>query len=210
MNDLSFKVLSLKPSSTKKRFFQVILENGSELNFHENSIIRYHIKENEFIENKILYQALDHTERERIKNKIIVLLSYRQRSKKELKDTFLQKGYHIKNILSVIDELEERKYLNDAKFTKMLASHLIKAKKLGRYLVEQKLFQHEIDSSVMEPIISSLYNKYPPSNTIKEILNKKKISQGNPLKNKIKIINHLKRKGFSYNEINSTIESHYA
>ena len=210
MNDLSFKVLSLKPSSTKKRFFQVIFENGSELNFHENSIIRYHIKENEFIENKILYQALDHTEREQIKSKIIVLLSYRQRSKKELKDTFLQKGYHIKNILSVINELEERKYLNDAKFTKMLASYLIKDKKLGRYLVEQKLFQHEIDSSVMEPIISNLYNKYPPSNTIKKILNKKKISQGNHLKNKIKIINHLKRKGFSYNEINSTLESHYA
>ena len=208
MNDLSFKVLSLKPSSTKKHFFQVILENASELNLHENSIIRYHIKENEFIENKILYQALDHTEKEQIKSKIIVLLSYRQRSKKELKNTLLQKGYHIKNLLSVINELEERKYLNDAKFAKMLASHLIKGKKLGRYLVEQKLFQHGIDFSVMDPIISSLYKKYPQSKTIKEILKKKNISKGDSLKNKIKMINYLKRKGFHFDDINTIIESY--
>ena len=208
MNDLSFKVLSLKPSSTKKRFFQVVLENESELNFHENSIIRYHIKENEFIETKILYKALDHTEREQIKNKIIVLLSYRQRSKKELKDIFLSKGYKIENILNVIELLEQRKYIDDTLFAKMMASHMIKEKKLGRYLVEQKLFQHEIDSSVMEPIVSDLYKKYPPFKTIKEILNKKGGGLESTLKNKVKIINLLKRKGFQFDEINAIVQSY--
>lgn len=208
MSDLKFKVLSLKPTSRKNDYYDVTLENGNKYNFHEKSISRYNIKENQPIEHKVIHKALDYTERENIKKKIIVLLSFRQRSKKELKDTFLSKGYKIENILIVIDELEQRKYLNDSLFTKMMASHLIKEKKLGRYLVEQKLFQHDIDFSVMDPIISSLYKKYPQSKTIKEILNKRNNSKVDSLKNKIKMINYLKRKGFYFDDINTIIESY--
>ena len=208
MNDLKFKVLSLKPASRKKDYFRVTLDNGEKYNFHENSITQYNIKEDKSIENKVIHKALDYTERENIKCKIILLLSYRQRSKKELKDSFVSKGYKIDNVLDVIKELEQRKYLNDALFTKMMATHLIKEKKLGRFLVEQKLSQHGIDFSVMDPIISSLYKKYPQSRTIKEILNKRNISKRDSLKNKIKTINHLKRKGFHFEDINVIIEAY--
>ena len=208
MNELKLKVLSLKPTSRKKNYFNVTLENGDKYYLHEKSIISYNIKENYFIENKIINQALDITEREIIKNKIIVLLSYRQRSKKELKDTFVSKGYNIDNVLIVIDKLEQRKYLDDRLFTKMMASHLVKEKNLGRYLVEQKLLHYGIDVSEMEPIVSDLYKKYPPSKTIKKILNKKKISVRNTLKNKLKMINYLKRKGFHFDDINTIIESY--
>ena len=64
------------------------LEDGKLYTFHENSIIKYNIKENFTLEKKNIYQALNDTEREQIKNKIIVLLSYRHRSKKELKDFY--------------------------------------------------------------------------------------------------------------------------
>ena len=208
MNDFNYKVLHIKPESRKNDYFHVILDNGDKYYFHRNSITQFNIKENHIIENKVIYKAIDCTEREFIKCKIIALLSYRQRSKKELKDTFVSKGYKVKNVLNVIDELEQRKYINDALFTKMMATHLIKEKKLGRYLVEQKLFQHGIDSSLMDPIVTSLYKKYPQYKTIKEILNKRNISKKDSLKNKIKTINHLKRKGFQLEDINIIIEDY--
>ncbi len=208
MNDLKFKVLSLKPASRKKDYFRVTLDNGEKYNFHENSITHYNIRVDKSIENKVIYKALDYTERENIKCKIILLLSYRRRSKKELKDSFVSKGYKIDNVLDVIKELEQRDYLNDALFTKMMATHLIKEKKLGRFLVEKKLSQHGIDFSVMDPIISTLYKKYPESRTIKEILNKRNISKRGLLKNKIKTINHLKRKGFHFEDINVIIDAY--
>ena len=208
MNDLKFKVLSLKPVSRKNDYFHVTLDNGDKYNFHRNSITQYNIKEDKSIENTVIHKALDYTERENIKCKIILLLSYRQRSKKELKDSFVSKGYKIDNILDVIEELEKRNYLNDALFTKMMATHLIKEKKLGRFLVEKKLSQHGIDFSVMDPIISSLYKKYPESRTIKEILNKRNISKRDSLKNKIKTINYLKRKGYSFDDINTIINAY--
>ena len=203
-----FKVLSVKPASRKNDYFHAVLDNGDEYILHGNSIIQYNIKENQLVENKVIQKALDYSEKESIKHKIIMLLSYRKRSKKELKDVFVSKGYKIENILNVIDELEQRKYINDILFARMMASHLIKEKKLGRYLVEQKLSWHEIDATVIDPIISSLYKKYPESKTIKEILNKKNISNENSLKNKIKLINHLKRKGFHFEDINNVLEAY--
>ena len=146
MNDLKFKVLSLKPVSRKNDYFHVKLDNGDKYNFHRSSISQYNIKENQCIENKAIHKALDHTERENIKCKIIVLFSYRQRSKKELKDTFVSKGYKIENVLSVIDELEQRKYINDALFTKMMATHLIKEKKLGKALTYQSYVGQNLDT----------------------------------------------------------------
>ena len=64
MNDLKFKVLSLKPASKKKDYFRVTLDNGEKYNFHQNSITLYNIKEGKSIENKVIYKALDYTERE--------------------------------------------------------------------------------------------------------------------------------------------------
>ena len=54
MNELKLKVLSLKPTSRKKNYFNVTLENGDKYKLHVNSIISYNIKENHSIENKII------------------------------------------------------------------------------------------------------------------------------------------------------------
>ena len=70
MNDLKFKVLSLKPVFRKKDYFRVTLDNGDKYNFHGNSITRYNIKENKSIENKVIHEALDYTEREILKVKL--------------------------------------------------------------------------------------------------------------------------------------------
>ena len=69
MNDLKFKVLSLKPVP-KKDYFRVTLI--MEINIISmETITQYNIKEDKSIENKVIHKALDYTERENIKCKII-------------------------------------------------------------------------------------------------------------------------------------------
>ena len=201
MNDLKYKIISVKSSIKNKHLFQVILENGDKYIINEQSILNYNIKENIYIKEKIFHQALDQSQREQIKNKIILLLSYRSRSKKELKDILLAKNFKIENIINVIKKLEERGYINDLVFAKMYASHMIKEKYFGRYLVEKKLLSHKIEFSIMDPIITQLYLEFPANYLINKILKKKKWTQKNLLKNKLKIINHLKRKGFHWDDI---------
>ena len=69
--------------------------------------------------------------------------------------------FNLVNIKNVINDLEERGYINDYEFAKMYASHLVKEKKLGQFLVEQKLKQHKIDCETIDEIVSKLYKDFP-------------------------------------------------
>ena len=73
--------------------------------------------------------------------------------------------------------------------------------------MKQKLKHHKIDSQIIEEIVSKLYNDFPSLNTINEIIKKKKRFYGVSEKNKIRLTNYLKRKGFQIEDISSVIES---
>lgn len=207
VSDLKSRVISVKFHSKKNNLFIVRLENGYEYKVHADSVVKYKIKKNSYVYKEVINDALNMTEKQLIKHKIIVLLSYRQRSKHELIKLFLAKGFNLNNITDVINDLEEREYINDYKFATMYASHLIKEKKLGHYLVIQKLKHHKIDSQIIEEIVSKLYNDFPSLNTINEIIKKKKRFYGVSEKNKIRLTNYLKRKGFQIEDISLVIES---
>lgn len=209
VSDIKTKVVSVKFLSKKNNLCNVRLEDGHDYKVHSNFVFKYKIKKNSFVKKNVLIDALNQTEIQLIKNKIIVLLSYRQRSKHELIELFLAKGFHLVNIKNVINDLEERKYINDYEFAKMYASHLVKEKKLGLFLVEQKLRQHKIDSETIIEIVAKLNKDFPSINIINEIIKKKKNLGGKSEKNKIKLTNYLKRKGFQFDDIISALKSNY-
>ena len=209
MSELKSRVKSLKVFSKKANLFIVILNDGNEYKIHSDFIIKYKIKKNQFIKKNILDKGIKHAEKEQIKNRILLLLSYRYRSKKELKQSCIERGFNIDNIELVINELEERNYVDEYKFTKMYAHHLIKNKRLGQFLVERKLKQHEIETQIINSIVPSLYKKFPSKSIIREIIIKKKKILSKSDKDKIKLINYLKRKGFHLDDINIAMNSHY-
>lgn len=207
MEDLKVRVTSVKFLSKKNNLCNVRLEDGTDLKLHSDFVFKYKIKKNSFIKKSVLNDALNQTEIQLIKNKIIVLLSYRQRSKHELIELFLANGFHLVNIKNVISDLEARKYINDYEFAKMYASHLVKEKKLGQFLVEKKLKQHKIDSETIIEIVAKLNKEFPSVNIINEIIKKKKNHGGKSEKDKIKLTNYLKRKGFQFDDIISALKS---
>ena len=209
MNDLKIKVVSLEFVSKKNNLFIVKFQDGSHYKLHADFVMKYKIKKNSFVKKEILINALNQTERQLIKNKILVLLSYRQRSKHELIKLFLANGFNINNIRNVLNDLEQREYINDHKFANMYALHLVKVKKFGQFLVEQKLKEHKIDSQTIEVIVSKLYKDFPSVEIINEIIKKKKRFNSISEKDKTKLTNYLKRKGFYLEEIISVMQSNH-
>ena len=209
MSNHESKITSLTFLSKKNNCFSIELDNGSNYTIHSDYVVKYKIKKNSFVDERVLEQALVQTEKQQIKNKIILLLSYRLRSKKELTDSLISKGFNSNNVIDVINDLVERKYIDNFRFAKMYATHLIKEKKLGKRIVEKKLEHHEIDSQTIEDVISALYKKYCPAETINAIIKKKKnLFKGTDLDKK-KLINYLMRKGFHFDDIEVAIESRF-
>ena len=129
------------------------------------------------------------------------LLSYRARSKSELL-LRLRKKYRLNDIKDVINELELKGYINDAKFTEMYASSLIKNKLFSRNAVKHKLRTHDISNEIMDPILDNLYSQNDEKKIIKKIIKKRLRSITKIGKTEIgKLTIYLKRKGFHWNDI---------
>lgn len=166
--------------------------------------------ENSFLKGQILSeQKVQHLQDESTKtilsNKILNFISYRQRSRQEIKNKFIVRGYSEKIINSSISKLEELGYVDDNLFAEMFIKSLVKEKKLGRCAVNYKLSPHSLDKNLVSKLLDEIYEKYPTKVLLEYHINKFLNVKEKSNKNKSKLYNLLKRKGFIYSEFESVI-----
>lgn len=135
------------------------------------------------------------------------LLGYRQRSVRELRTRLLQKGWENDEIEPVIKELCDKGYLDDLEFAKMYTKDKIKFKYLGPIALRNELFRTGVDKEIIEKVIDEAYSSKSPRELMLELLLKKRISLNKPMENKekIRLINLLKRKGYMWEDIEPVI-----
>lgn len=166
--------------------------------------------ENSFLKGQILSeQKVQHLQDESTKtilsNKILNFISYRHRSRQEIKNKFIVRGYSEKIINSSISKLEELGYVDDNLFAEMFIKSLVKEKKLGRCAVNYKLSPHSLDKNLVSELLDEIYEKYPTKVLLEYHINKFLNVKEKSDKNKSKLYNLLKRKGFIYSEFESVI-----
>ena len=83
MNETKYLITSIKKDFKKKRYYTVFLDNGETFRVLNETLLKYDIKERCEITKNIITKAINSDEQLVIKNKIILLLSYRMRSKYE-------------------------------------------------------------------------------------------------------------------------------
>lgn len=136
-----------------------------------------------------------------ITDRILLYLSYRPRSKNEILNHFKNKGYPDDLVLCAIDKLEKKGYVDDLAFAKMYIKNLVEKKMLGENSVRSKLYKHSIKPDILDCIIKKMYKKNPPIASIKKIIKKKSFVVSDEIMDNQKIIYHLKRRGFRWEDI---------
>ena len=203
MKNLENEIVSILPQKKNKSRYTIKFKSGKVIGISEDCLISHKISIGQKLSPTLL-SKIDNDERlQSIKFKALNYLSYRSRSRKEVNISLLKKGFHQDDIDKVLKELVAKGYLNDKAFAKAYARYLIKTKRLGRIAVKNRFFVHSINQEVLNPILDKLYDKYPPELLIGEIVKKKKYPNEFDMINDKKLVNHLKRKGFSWSEIST-------
>ena len=203
MKNLENEIVSILPQKKNKSRYTIKFKSGKVIGISEDCLISHKISVGQKLSPTLL-SKIDNDERlQSIKFKALNYLSYRSRSRKEVNISLLKKGFHQDDIDKVLEELVAKGYLNDKAFAKTYARYLIKTKRLGRIAVKNRFFVHSINQEVLNPILDKLYDKYPPELLIDEIVKKKKYPNDFDMINDKKLVNHLKRKGFSWSEIST-------
>jgi regulatory protein len=199
------KIKSIKIQKRRKNRRTITLENGDV----------FGISEDVYASEKLAVgQALSPQKIIRIKgaeitnqayNSALHLLSYRMRSKSEMNTRLARKGYDQKVIGDTINRLIEKHYLDDEEFARIFARDKIKLKKIGPFALRSELSVHHIDPEIIERTIEEIYNQFP----VKELIigHVAKIKKSSELSPKIKkrLVATLRRKGFSWDQIQNAL-----
>ena len=199
------KIIDIKPQVRNPLRKTLIFDDGSV----------FGISEDVFLSNKLIigseisedsFEELVNDELQvKVYNSALRFLGYRMRSCAEMKQRLTEKNYPKNIIEETVNKLLRIGYLNDKEFAEAFAHDKVRSKKIGPVTLRMELIPHKIDSDILENVINQVYERYPISDLIKQLLNKKKIQFGMKLelKTKKRIQDLLIRKGFSWNEISA-------
>lgn len=199
------KIIEIKPQVRNPQRKTLIFDDGSVFGISEDIFISHKFEVGSEISEDLFTETVNDELKVKIYNSALRLLGYRMRSCAEMKQRLMEKKYPINIISDVIDKLLNIKYLNDAEFAEAFAHDKVKSKKIGPITLRMEFIPHKIDSEILENVIKKVYEQYPISDLIKQLLDKKKIQSGIKLelKTKKRIQVLLKRKGFNWNEISA-------
>ena len=199
------KIIEIKSQVRNPQRKTIIFDDGSVFGISEDVFISHNFAIGSEINDDSFNNIVSEELKVKVYNSALRLLGYRMRSCAEMKQRLVEKKYPINIIGEVIDKLLKVGYLNDTEFANAFAHDKVRSKKIGPIALRTEFIPHKIETDILEKIIKIVYERYPISDLINQLLDKKKIQFGTKLdqKTKKRIQELLGRKGFSWNEISS-------
>ena len=140
----------LKIVSKNEKNVVVTLEDGSVLFLSKDLVYQSGLRKGDEISEELKLQLIEENQKYFIKIKSLDYLSRRPHSTQELKIKLMQKKYEKRLIQIVLDELQEKKYLDDADFTERFITERIYFKKSGTQKIKSELLKKGIPMDLIE------------------------------------------------------------
>ena len=204
-----YKILSISLKEKKKNRYVITLSNNNTFEVSEDVLIDKSLYLNKEIYKADLDKILLSESFSGIRESALVFLSYRMRSKKELYQKLVKKGYKNDMILETISDFEKKGWLDDEKFGLAYSREQINRNSLGPIALKYKLKQFLDSEELIQQISSAIYSEIETEEIIKKVLLRYKASViADDERLKRKLINKLKRKGHYWQDIDSVLNNY--
>ena len=128
----------------KKGRYNIFLNGEFSFGAYEDTILKFALRKGDDLPEEKITEIKDFDEFNYGKTASYRLLSYRQRSEKEIKDKLKEKKISPENIGKVIDKLKDLKFIDDKTFAKNYITDQINKKPAGRTFLKYKLLHKKI------------------------------------------------------------------
>ena len=147
--------------------------------------------------------------RERTMNRAFRLLAAKPRSVAELRQRLMEKNWtNLEIVNSVIEKLEDYKYLDDQQFAADLAVSKLRQKPQGKRKLQQSLSQKKLSKETVDEAITTAFEKLPEHDLIDQAIAKRLRLKGKPetREDVKKFYDHLLRQGFDFGLIRTKMD----
>lgn len=193
INNISDLEKHIKTKKSTNNDFKLNDETDSNFNFNTNDA-------NSLNEAKFDIQALK--EIDRCKTRLLKYITYKKRTKEEVKNKF-SKEFDEELLDNVINELEEKGYINDDDYIKRSINEFIAIKTLSIKEIKYKLISKGIKTKKIDDYI----DKHCDEMNQYEKKSAKKIATKKQNLDNIQIKQYLLKKGYKTENINNAIEN---
>ena len=159
---------------------------------------------------KKLSRKKKESEIEEAKEAAFRFLSYRSRSVLEVKRKLQEKGFSPHTIAATLYRLLELGYLNDQEYAVTVARSSIENKQWGPMRIHDALVKRGIARDIIDRTLAELMQEYDVFQVARRAFDSRFALDSHQLaeeKTRRKVVDYLKRKGFSWNTIYSVIKS---
>lgn len=195
------KITAVEPR--RKQMCALFIDGEYVMNLDAQTLIENRFDVGREIDDDELKEIIEKSNERRAKEKALWLISYRSHSKKELFDK-LKRSFDEASAQKAVDRMEELGLINDEEFAKLYARKLVNGKKMSVKAAEYELYRKGIDKITAEQVLGEL--EYDPQTQIIEFITKKyKNIQDEKIKRRA--VAALQRKGYSWDEIKSALDT---
>ena len=186
----------------------IILDDGTFIEISEEVLHSNPVHPGDELTPNKLKELTTSEQKQNLRNSALNLLSFRMRSLSELKRRLLKKGYDIQDIEPLLEEFDAKNILNDSEFALAFSRDKIRSRGIGPSILRVELSNHHLSQNLVEDTINRMYTEFPIDTLLGNHLKKKKILRNSQLqeREKNRIVNFLKRKGFSWDDISRVFD----
>lgn len=197
------KISKIKKINNK---YTIILSDNSSLSFYSDTLIKYNLLKPREISDKELEEIINYNDYIEAYNKALTYISYKQRTKKEIKDKLC--NYSIDVIDKVIKKLDELCLLDEKKYIEAFINDQINLGNKGPFYIKKELKKLNINIDYIDEILNNIKEDVWIEK-VKKIVDKKintnkKLSKESLL---LKIKNDLILLGYSKNIIDKVLSN---
>ena len=203
------QITAIKVNKKRPNRRSIFIDGQFAFTVSEGIFFQHNLEEGGELSDKQIKELTTADEFDKAKQAAVNLLSYRPRSIKEVSNRLVHKGWNKDLADRVTGELVDKGYLNDEEFAAIFARDKAKNKCLGPVALKSELIKTGVAQKIIEQTIEAVYSKYPADELIQRLMKKRGIDLDVPLvkKEKQRFINLLKRKGFTWDQMESVVRN---
>lgn len=204
------KITEIEYQKNNKDKVNIFVDGSYLFSLSVNGVAKYMLyKDKEITDEEISSMKID-DEKEIAYQYALKRISEKMYSRKELKDKLIKKGFLEDSIKYALDKASSYNYIDDTYYTKCFIEQRAIPNKWGKNIIKQKLYQKGIDKDLIEKSLDEYFTEEDSKDNCYELCVKKfrslNIDSLSDRKNVDKIYRFLLSKGYSFDEINTSIE----
>ena len=186
------KITKIEQQKKKKNRVNVYIDGEFSLGLYKDTVVKYHLYENKEITQSEISLIKEFEVITDVKEKVRNYISYRERSKKEIKDYLTNKGIKEEVSKKVLADFEKAYLIDDHRFARAWIKDRNKNNPKGNFALKMELKNKGIEEAEIEDLLKCVDEKQ----NARKVLEKAFRKYGKKKTSKKKILEYLKRRGF--------------